>query len=229
MTSHASAEADGAGRHFTTTRWSLILSSLKGDSDKDKAGEALAQLCRIYWRPIFAFVCRKGHSIPDAQDICQETLLRALRRLGSYRGEAALYSWVCQIAANQVADFWQERRRDGARTGFTEDDPSVQAVLAALQACESSSPESQRYNSDIARLVQATLDNLPGRFGDALEWKYLDGLAVVDIAYRLDISTIAAQSLLQRARAAFREAFTALGEAATQDWLSSSPLPDSEV
>ncbi len=183
-----------------------------------------------YFPRLYRFVLpRVDHSIPDAQDICQETLLRALRRLSSYRGEAALYSWVCQIAANQVADFWQERKRDGARIVFTEDDPSVQAVLAALQACESSGPESQRYNSDIARLVQATLDNLPGRFGDALEWKYLDGLAVVDIAYRLDISTIAAQSLLQRARAAFREAFTALGDAATQDWMSSSALPDSEV
>ena len=79
MTSHASAEADGAGRHFTTTRWSLILSSLKGDSDKDKAGEALAQLCRIYWRPIFAFVCRKGHSIPDAQDLTQDFFLMVLK------------------------------------------------------------------------------------------------------------------------------------------------------
>jgi RNA polymerase sigma-70 factor (ECF subfamily) len=79
MESHAPAEADGAGRHFTTTRWSLILSSLDAESDKDKAGEALAQLCRIYWRPIFAFICRKGHSVPDAQDLTQDFFLMVLK------------------------------------------------------------------------------------------------------------------------------------------------------
>ncbi len=183
-----------------------------------------------YFPRLYRFVLpRVDYSIADAQDICQETLVRALRRLSTYRGEAALYSWVCQIAAHEVADHWQRHRRDGKRTVFAEDDPSVQAVLATLRANASDSPESHRYNADIARLVQATLDNLPGRFGDALEWKYLDGLSVVDIAARLGVSTAAAQSVLQRARAAFREAFTAIGDVAKQDWLSPDGLPDSEV
>ena len=80
MTSQPPAEADGADRHFTTTRWSLILSSVDADSDKDKAGEAIAQLCRIYWRPIFAFICRKGYSVPDAQDLTQDFLLDGAQR-----------------------------------------------------------------------------------------------------------------------------------------------------
>jgi RNA polymerase sigma-70 factor (ECF subfamily) len=183
-----------------------------------------------YFPRLYRFVLpRVEYSIADAQDICQETLLRALRRLSTYRGEAALYSWICQIAANEVADFWQRRRRDKAHVVFAEDDPSVQAVLATLQAAEADSPESHRYNSEIPRLVQATLDNLPPRFGDALEWKYLDGLTVVDVAHRLGVSTAAAQSVLQRARAAFREAFTAIGDVAVHDWLSPNDLRDPEV
>jgi DNA-directed RNA polymerase specialized sigma24 family protein len=79
MTSQPPAEADGADRHFTTTRWSLILSSVDADSGKDKAGEAIAQLCRIYWRPIFAFICRKGYSVPDAQDLTQDFFLMVLK------------------------------------------------------------------------------------------------------------------------------------------------------
>jgi RNA polymerase sigma-70 factor (ECF subfamily) len=154
--------------------------------------------------------------------------VRALRGLSTYRGEAALYSWVCQIAANEISDYWQRHRREGQHTVFAEDDPSVQAVLATLRARTSDSPESQRHNSDIARLVQATLDNLPGRFGDALEWKYLDGLSVAEIAGRLGVSTTAAQSVLQRARVAFREAFTAIGDVAKQDWLSPDGIPDGE-
>ena len=183
-----------------------------------------------YFPRLYRFVLpRVDHSIADAQDLCQETLARALRRLGTYRGEAALYSWICQIAVNELSDFWQRRQRDGKHVVFAEDDPSVQAVLATLQAAEADSPESQRYNTEIPRLVQATLDNLPGRFGDALEWKYLDGLTVADIAGRLGVSIAAAQSVLQRARAAFREAFTAMGDVTVQDWLSPDGLRDPEV
>jgi RNA polymerase sigma-70 factor, ECF subfamily len=196
------------------------------------AGDATAfdAFFEEYFPRLYRFVLpRVEHAFADAQDICQETLLRALRRLGGYRGEAALFSWICQIAANQVSDYWLRRRRDGTRVVFAEDDASVQAVLATLQADPAGSPESERYNAEIARLVQATLDNLPGRFGDALEWKYLDGLSVADIALRLGVSTAAAQSVLQRARAAFREAFTAVGEVAMRDWLSPIGLREPEV
>ena len=69
---------DNSGR-FNTTRWSLILSSLGGQGEEEKAREALAQLCRIYWRPIFAFICRQGRSAEDAQDLTQEFFLMILK------------------------------------------------------------------------------------------------------------------------------------------------------
>lgn len=79
MTPDAATDAAESNSRFNTTRWSLILSSLDGDSDETKAQEALAQLCRIYWRPIFAFVCRKGHSVPDAQDLTQDFFVMVLK------------------------------------------------------------------------------------------------------------------------------------------------------
>ena len=63
---------------FTTTRWSVVLSCTNSGEDHDKATEALAELCRTYWRPIFAFVCRKGYSVPDAQDLTQDFFLMVL-------------------------------------------------------------------------------------------------------------------------------------------------------
>lgn len=75
------ASPDGAEKHgrFATTRWSLILSSVDGDGEEAKAREALAQLCRIYWRPIFAFISRHGNSLEDAQDLTQEFFLMILK------------------------------------------------------------------------------------------------------------------------------------------------------
>jgi RNA polymerase sigma factor (sigma-70 family) len=79
MAPDAATDAAGSNSRFNTTRWSLILSSLDGQSDEARAREALAQLCRIYWRPIFAFVCRKGHTEPDAQDLTQDFFVMVLK------------------------------------------------------------------------------------------------------------------------------------------------------
>ena len=65
--------ADADGPHdFVTTRWSLILSAAKSDNQEQDACNALAELCRTYWRPIFSFVCARGHSTEDAQDLTQD-------------------------------------------------------------------------------------------------------------------------------------------------------------
>jgi RNA polymerase sigma-70 factor (ECF subfamily) len=61
------------------------------------------------------------------------------------------------------------------------------------------------------RLIQAALDGLPHHYGDVLEWKYVDGLSVQEIAARLAIGPKAAESCLTRARGAFREAIAAIG------------------
>jgi RNA polymerase sigma-70 factor (ECF subfamily) len=61
---------------FSTTRWSVVLACAGGDDRKARA--ALSELCKTYWRPIFAFICRHGHSVPDAQDLTQDFFLMVL-------------------------------------------------------------------------------------------------------------------------------------------------------
>ena len=56
----------------------MVLSCAKSGTDEDKARRALADLCRIYWRPVFAFICRRGRSVPDAQDLTQSFFLMLL-------------------------------------------------------------------------------------------------------------------------------------------------------
>jgi RNA polymerase sigma factor (sigma-70 family) len=63
---------------FATTRWSVVLSCADSKASTQTVRNALAQLCQIYWRPIFAFVCRSGHSIEDAQDLTQDFFLMVL-------------------------------------------------------------------------------------------------------------------------------------------------------
>ena len=71
---------DGAFHaQFTTTRWSIVLSCADLGSDDAEAQAALAELCKIYWRPVFAFICRQGHSVPDAQDLTQDFFARVIK------------------------------------------------------------------------------------------------------------------------------------------------------
>ena len=63
---------------FATTRWSLIVSGADANSDEQTTRAALAELCRIYWRPVFSFVCRRGYSTPDAEDLTQDFFVRLL-------------------------------------------------------------------------------------------------------------------------------------------------------
>jgi RNA polymerase sigma-70 factor (ECF subfamily) len=72
------AADSGTPRNFATTRWSLILTSADLATDDRRAREALAELCRLYWRPIFSFVCWRGHSPEDAQDLTQDFFLMML-------------------------------------------------------------------------------------------------------------------------------------------------------
>jgi len=78
MNSPVVTESGGEGRIFATTRWSLILTSTDLEDDDQKARQALSELCRLYWRPIFSFVCRRGHSTQDAQDLTQDFFVMIL-------------------------------------------------------------------------------------------------------------------------------------------------------
>jgi DNA-directed RNA polymerase specialized sigma24 family protein len=71
-------EGTGQPRQFATTRWSLILSAAKSQSGEENARNALEELCRIYWRPVFVFACRRGYSMEDAKDLTQDFFLKIL-------------------------------------------------------------------------------------------------------------------------------------------------------
>jgi len=64
---------------FATTRWSLIRSGAGSGSGDRETREALAELCQIYWRPIFFFIARRGYPPEDAEDLTQDFFVRILR------------------------------------------------------------------------------------------------------------------------------------------------------
>ena len=91
MKPEAASDGLGSPAQFCTTRWSLILSAAGCEADDQKAREALADLCRTYWRPVFLFVSRHGYSVQDAQDLSQDFFVMILesnwlRQADEHRG-----------------------------------------------------------------------------------------------------------------------------------------------
>jgi RNA polymerase sigma-70 factor, ECF subfamily len=164
----------------------------------------------------FALVRLRGDH-DAASEVVQLTFCKAIERLDSYRGEAALYTWFCQICRNTLVDHCRSRGAAARHLVPLEEEPELRAVIDAITAPAVERPEVAVWQDDVRRLIQATMDVLPDRYGDVLEWKYVDGLAVQEIAQRLAIGPKAAESLLTRAREAFRAAM--LEMAVTRDAL----------
>jgi RNA polymerase sigma-70 factor (ECF subfamily) len=176
---------------------------------------AFRELFDRFFPKLYRFaLARLNGNEDDAHEVVQETFCKAFQRLDSYRGEASLYGWMCQICRNSIIDHGRRRLREPQQVSLIEDDSSIQSILDTLAAPAAEEPESQVHRRDLMRLIQATLDCLPGHYGDVLEWKYVDGLSVNEIAERLAVGQKAAESVLTRARNAFREAMHAIGGAA---------------
>jgi RNA polymerase sigma factor (sigma-70 family) len=74
----ASITGGHSPERFATTHWSVVLSCADPALGEEAARQALAELCKTYWRPVFAFICRRGRSVPDAQDLTQDFFVMVL-------------------------------------------------------------------------------------------------------------------------------------------------------
>ncbi|HXF09736.1 MAG TPA: RNA polymerase sigma factor [Desulfuromonadaceae bacterium] len=122
-----------------------IQNSLAGDH------EAYATLVKEYQKMVYAVAFRMTGSLDAAEDLTQETFLRAYRQLESFRSESKFSTWLCRIAIN-LSLTWRdrERRRDTIHTQWAEE-----AIVDAHDA--GTSP------NDLSRRVQGALDKLPAK------------------------------------------------------------------
>jgi RNA polymerase sigma-70 factor (ECF subfamily) len=150
----------------------------------------------------------------EARDVVQQAFCKAFEKLDTYRGEASLYGWMSQICRNGLIDRARRRSRRPQHLTLSDRDDALAAIVEAIRAPESEEPDHRAARLDLLQVIQATLDYLPSHYGNVLEWKYLDENSVDEIATRLDIAPKAAESLLTRARKAFREAIIAINDSA---------------
>jgi RNA polymerase sigma-70 factor, ECF subfamily len=175
-------------------------------------GEARAfdEFFHEYYPKLYRFVKRRVSNSALAEDIAQGTLCRALESLRGFRGEAALFTWLCTLCRRELSARCGEFNPAAGAASLAEDDPEVRAALESLVASDSTDPLLATDRAQLGQAIRVALDYLPAPYGAILEWKYLRDMSIGEIAQRLGRSPKAAESLLTRARDAFREAFTLL-------------------
>jgi len=163
---------------------------------------------------LYRFALTRLSDDPEgAREVVQITLTRAARKLDTFRAESALFTWLCAICRNEVSDWLRRQGRYRDHIVLVEDFPEVQAAVDSFHAPLEDSPERHYERVEAMRLIQVALDRLPAKYGDVLEWKYVEGHSVKEISAKLDIGAEATQSLLARAKRAFADVYSSMTKA----------------
>jgi RNA polymerase sigma-70 factor (ECF subfamily) len=190
-----SASPDGG-----TEERALVERMLAGDE------QAMEEFADGYFPGLYRFArARLGGDSELAREIVQTTVCKALDKLSTFRGSAPLFSWLCACCRNEIGMHFRRRKRWGNVVAIDEAISEPELAPNPGRPRRPADPEQAAAQKQEARQVHETLDHLPPRYARALEWKYVEQRSVEEIAGRLACSVKAAESLLSRARRAFRE------------------------
>lgn len=173
-----------------------------------------------YFPRVYRFaLSRLGKDTEATQEIAQTSLIKAVNNLSQYRGDASLLTWVCQICRHQIVDYLRlhQHRRNVISI---DSNPDARAAFEAMAAPADDEPSRRYGNEETRQLIRNILDRLPERYGDVLEMKYIEDYSVEQIAAALGLGYTATQSILARARVAFRRALETVLGATAQDVLN---------
>jgi len=135
----------------------------------------------------------------EVEEILQDTFLSAFDSLSLYRGESSISTWLISIARHEVADFYRRR--------YVRERVEKTAPLFENMVSEIMSPEFVYRKNKIEKRFFGAYRSLSKSHQDVLSYKYELSMSVKEIAKRMEMSFKATESLLFRARSAFREEY----------------------
>ncbi|HTX09756.1 MAG TPA: sigma-70 family RNA polymerase sigma factor [Solirubrobacteraceae bacterium] len=194
--------------------------------------DEFVDLTEPYRRELFAHCYRMLGSIDDAEELVQETYLRAWRSFQTFEGRASVRAWMYRIATNVCLTALARPARRvlpsglGAPSGDPDSDPVMagagvawlEPVPDSLSRPDTTDPaEIAAARASVRLALIASLQHLPPRQRAVLILRDVLGFAAAEVAQMLDASTAAVKSALQRARARLEEASPSLEELTEPD------------
>jgi RNA polymerase sigma-70 factor (ECF subfamily) len=172
--------------------WLLVERVQAGDK------QAFNLLVNKYQSRLFRLILRIITNPSEAEDVVQETFIKAYRALRHFRGDAAFYTWLYRIALNAAKNalVTRSRRKD---TGQLQDDGQEGAVGAVVE--DVNSPDAILASRQVAAAINEAMDNLPDVLRMALALREIEGLSYDEIAQIMKCPIGTIRSRIFRARA----------------------------
>ncbi len=158
-----------------------------------------------YFPKLYRYAFHRLREHQMVEDVIQEALAKAARRIETFRGESTLLTWLTRICRHEISRLLSRNERyEDTMLPYLNDD-ILCAVVESIESTHQYEPDALCQRNELVSLIQFALDQLPEHYALALEMKYIEGRSSREIAACLEIGDDAAQSLLARARQAFRE------------------------
>ena len=168
---------------------------------------AYRELIRRYERPVFSLVLRMVRDRQLAEDLSQETFIKALNAIGSYRPEYKFSSWIFKIANNAAIDHLRRRELDtlsldGAPHASTPEEIEATALQVGDRG---ESPLDELEARELGTAIERAIAQLRPEYRACILLRHVEGLAYEEIAQSLDLPLGTVKTYIHRARHELRD------------------------
>ncbi len=175
-----------------------------------RAGNEISyeRLIRLYQQPVYNLVYRLLNDPADASDVVQEVFLKVFRKIGLFRGQSSLKTWVYRIAVNEAHNhrrWFCRHRRQEIGLERDQEDQGYQDTLSD----PGRSPYQIAAEEEAQRILEAAMQGLSPTFREAVVLRDIEDLSYEEIAEILQINIGTVKSRIMRGRESLRHALTA--------------------
>ncbi len=174
---------------------------------KEGREAAYRELIRRYERPVFSLILRMVRDRQLAEDLAQETFIKALNAIASYRPEFKFSSWIFKIANNAAID--QLRRRevdtlsiDGAPNATSAEDIEATALQVGDKG---ETPLAELEARELGSHIEQAIARLRPEYRSCIMLRHVEGMAYEEIAQLLDLPLGTVKTYIHRARHELRD------------------------
>lgn len=198
----------------------FMINTQEADSEelirRMKEGEesAFADLVRSNWDRVFSRAYGLLKNRQDAEEVAQDTFIRARNALHSFRGECSASTWLHRIATNLARNkywyWWRRKRGESLSIDASVGDEDSQICLADTLSSDAPTPSQDVLASEFAELLPKAIETLDEKYAQVLRMRAERDLSYEEIASELNITVGTVKSRLSRAREQLRVALESL-------------------
>ena len=176
----------------------LVARAQRGDK------RAFELLVEKYQRKLARLLSRFIRDPAEVEDVTQEAFIKAYRALPAFRGDSAFYTWLYRIGINTAKNYLMAMGRR-APTSTEVEAEEAEGFEEGEQLRDINTPESMLLSNEIAKTVNATIEQLPEELRSAIQMREIEGMSYEDIAKAMDCPIGTVRSRIFRAREAIAE------------------------